>query len=227
MMEARGRTPAVQDVAPTGLTRVLMLTQRLRAGLNYAAAARLHRACRCAAPSCLPPRGSIVPGAARLHRARRCAAPSCPALRGSIVPGAARLHRARALRDSIVPGRCATPSCPAAARLHRARRCAAPSCLALRGSIVPGRCAAPSCPAAARLHRAWRCALHRGRGPGPWLGRLRNLRVAGACLAGLWHVRRIAGFGPGHLYSLFAFRPLIEPGAAIFHAQAHFPTKPA
>ena len=193
MMEARGRTPAVQDVAPTGLTRVLMLTQRLRAGLNYAAAARLHRACRRAAPSCPALRGSIVPGAARLHRARP--------LRGSIVPGAARLHRARPLRDSIVPG---------AARLHRA-----------------WRCATPSCPAAARLHRAWRCALHRGRGPGPWLGRLRNLRVAGACLAWLWHVRRIAGFGPGHLYSLFAFRPLIESGAAIFHAQAHFPTKPA
>jgi hypothetical protein len=38
---------------------------------------------------------------------------------------------------------------------------------------------------------------------------------------------QIAGVGPSHLYSLFALRPLIESGAAIFHAQAHFPTKPA
>jgi hypothetical protein len=60
-----------------------------------------------------------------------------------------------------------------------------------------------------------------------WLRRMPNLRVAAGCVARLWHVRRIAGFGPGHLYSLFAFRPLIESGAATFHAQAHFPTKPA
>src|SRR5215472_9054201 len=31
----------------------------------------------------------------------------------------------------------------------------------------------------------------------------------------------IAAFGRRHLYSLFARRPLIESGAAIFHAQAH------
>ena len=37
----------------------------------------------------------------------------------------------------------------------------------------------------------------------------------------------IAAFGRCHLYSLFARRPLIESGAAIFHAQAHFPTEPA
>ena len=30
-----------------------------------------------------------------------------------------------------------------------------------------------------------------------------------------------------HLYSWFVLRPLIESGAAIFHAQTHFPTQPA
>jgi hypothetical protein len=33
-----------------------------------------------------------------------------------------------------------------------------------------------------------------------------------------------AGLKAGHLYFWFASRPLIESGAAIFHAQAHFPT---
>ena len=133
MMEARGRTPAVPRCRPYGA--------HSRSDVNPALTRWAKLCRRCAAPSCLPPRGSIVPGAARLHRARRCAAPSCPALRGSIVPGAARLHRARALRDSIVPGswpwacRCGSIVL-GAARLHRA---------ALRGSIVPGRCAAPSC----------------------------------------------------------------------------------
>jgi hypothetical protein len=36
-----------------------------------------------------------------------------------------------------------------------------------------------------------------------------------------------AGRGSAHLYSPFARRPLIESGAAIFHAQAHVPTEPA
>ena len=39
--EARGLTPAALDVSPPGLAIVAMLTQRLRAGLSYAAASRL------------------------------------------------------------------------------------------------------------------------------------------------------------------------------------------
>ena len=38
---------------------------------------------------------------------------------------------------------------------------------------------------------------------------------------------RFAAFAPGHLYSGFACRRWIQLGAAIFHAQAHFPTQPS
>ena len=162
MMEARGRTPAVQDVAPTGLTRVLMFTQRLRAGLNYAAAARLHVPCPAAA-ACV---GAVV------MRRPLCIVGCCPSSAAVARVGCCGLRRLLRLASAAA------------------------------ASSVAVACAGPV---------AWAIAEFAGCG----------------CLAGLWHVRRIAGFGPGHLYSLFAFRPLIESGAAIFHAQAHFPTKPA
>jgi hypothetical protein len=145
--------------------------------------------------------------------------PYLPSLRGSIVPcvGRCGLRRPLWLASAGVAcvGRCG---------LRR------PVWLASAAVACVGRCGLRRlmCRASAAVACVGCCCMRRLllHASASWVRRL-NLRVEAGSVARLRHVRQIAGFGPGHLYSLFAFRPLIESGAAIFHAQAHFPTKPA